>query len=204
MFEYQQIISEFVLLWAVIDPIGTVPVFIAATKQHDPVERRHIARVAAATAAGILLFFIVVGERVLQAMGVPLLAFQISGGIVLFLFALTMIFGESKPEAEADDIKMSHDAAIFPLATPSIASPGAMMAVVLMTQRDLHTVDELFVTTILMLIVVGAAYGLMIGAGWISRTIGSGGASVVSRVMGMILASVAASEVLEGMKLYFS
>lgn len=204
MFEYQQVISEFVLLWAVIDPIGTVPVFIAATKQHDPVERRHIARVAAATAAGILLFFIVVGERVLQAMGVPLLAFQISGGIVLFLFALTMIFGESKPEAEADDIKMSHDAAIFPLATPSIASPGAMMAVVLMTQRDLHTVDELFVTTILMLIVVGAAYGLMIGAGWISRTIGSGGASVVSRVMGMILASVAASEVLEGMKLYFS
>jgi multiple antibiotic resistance protein len=203
MFEYQQIISEFILLWAVIDPIGTVPVFISATKKHDLAERRHIARVAAVTAAGILLFFIFVGERVLSAMGVPLLAFQISGGVVLFLFALTMIFGESKPEAEADDIRKSHDVAIFPLATPSIASPGAMMAVVLMTQRDLHTIDELFITTILMLIVVGAAYGLMIGAGWISRTIGSGGASVVSRVMGMILASVAASEVLEGLKLYF-
>jgi multiple antibiotic resistance protein len=203
MFEFHQILSNFVLLWAVIDPIGTVPVFISATRKHDPRERRHIARVAAVVAAGILLFFIIVGERVLSAMGVPLLAFQISGGIVLFLFALTMIFGESKPEAEADDIRKSHDVAIFPLATPSIASPGAMMAVVLMTQRDLHTIDELFMTTMLMLIVVGAAYGLMIGAGWISRTIGSGGASVVSRVMGMILASVAASEVLEGLKLYF-
>jgi multiple antibiotic resistance protein len=201
--EYQQIISEFVLLWAVIDPIGTVPVFISATKKHDADERRHIARVAALTAAGILLFFIVVGEQVLTAMGVPLLAFQISGGIVLFLFALTMIFGESKPEAEASDIRKSHDVAIFPLATPSIASPGAMMAVVLMTQRDLHTVDELFVTTTLMLVVIAAAYGLMLCSEVISRTIGSGGASIVSRVMGMILASVAASEVLEGLKEYF-
>ncbi|MGD9636476.1 MAG: MarC family protein [Pirellulales bacterium] len=203
MSELQQVTSNFVLLWAVIDPIGTVPVFISATRKHSAEERRHIARVAAGAAAGILLFFILVGERMLDAMGVPLLAFQISGGIVLFLFALTMIFGESKPEAEAEDIKKSHDVAIFPLATPSIASPGAMMAVVLMTQRDLHPIDEWIVTTIMMLVVIGAAYGLMLGAGWISRTIGSGGASVVSRVMGMILASVAASEVLEGIKQYF-
>jgi multiple antibiotic resistance protein len=202
--ELQQILSNFVLLWAVIDPIGTVPVFISATKGHQHEERKRIAMLASITAIGILLFFIVIGERVLDAMGVPILAFQIAGGIVLFLFALTMIFGESKPEAEADDIRKSHDVAIFPLATPSIASPGAMMAVVLMTQRDLYTIDELFVTTFLMLIVVGAAYLLMRCAGWISRTIGSGGASIVSRVMGMILASVAATQVLEGIKQYFA
>ncbi len=79
-----------------------------------------------------------------------------------------------------------------------------MMAVVLLTQRDLYTVDEQIVTTVMMLLVVGAAYVLMRGANWISKTIGDGGASVVSRVMGMILASVAASEVLEGLKEYFS
>ncbi len=204
MLELQQILSNFVLLWAVIDPIGTVPVFISATHKHTPDERKQIALVASLTAVGILLFFILVGERVLDAMGVPLMAFQISGGIVLFLFALTMIFGESKPEAEAHDIRKSHDVAIFPLATPSIASPGAMMAVVLLTQRDLHPIDESIVTTILMLVVVGAAYLLMRGAGWFSRTIGSGGASVISRVMGTILASVAASQVLEGIKQYFA
>ncbi len=202
--EFHQILSNFVLLWAVIDPIGTVPVFISATKHHKPEERKQIAGVAAAASIGILLFFIFVGETVLNAMGVPILAFQISGGIVLFLFALTMIFGESKPEAEAADIRKSHDVAIFPLATPSIASPGAMMAVVLMTQRDLYTIDEQLVTTALMLLVVGAAYVLMRGASWISKTIGSGGASIVSRVMGMILASVAATEVLEGIKKFFS
>jgi multiple antibiotic resistance protein len=202
--ELQQILSNFVLLWAVIDPIGTVPVFISATKAHKSEDRREIAKVACLAAIGILLFFIFVGERVLDAMGVPILAFQIAGGIVLFLFALTMIFGESKPEAEAQDIRKSHDVAIFPLATPSIASPGAMMAVVLLTQHDLHPIDESIVTTVLMLIVVGAAYLLMRWSDWISRIIGSGGASIVSRVMGMILASVAASEILEGIKQYFS
>jgi multiple antibiotic resistance protein len=152
----------------------------------------------------ILLFFIFVGELVLTAMSVPLLAFQVSGGIVLFLFALTMIFGESKPEAEAEDIKHARDVAIFPLATPSIASPGAMMAVVLMSQRDIHSFAEELLTTALMLAVVGATYLLMLGAGRIGRTIGEGGASLVSRVMGMLLASLAATEVLEGLKEFFA
>ena len=129
MTDAQTIISNFVLLSAVIDPIGTIPVFISATRGQPEADRRRIARRAATVAGGILLFFIIVGEPVLNAMGVPILAFQISGGIILFLFALTMIFGESKPEAEADDIHQSTDVAIFPLATPSIASPGAMMAV---------------------------------------------------------------------------
>jgi multiple antibiotic resistance protein len=203
MSEPQTILSDFVLLWAVIDPVGTIPVFISATRQHSDADRRRIALRSAAVAVGILLFFIAVGEFVLNAMGVPILAFQIAGGIVLFLFALTMIFGESKPETEIHEIQQSQDVAVFPLATPSIASPGAMMAVVLMTQNDLYTIDEQIVTALLMLAVVGAAYVLMRFAGVIMRVIGEGGANVVSRVMGMILASVAASQVLEGIKLYF-
>jgi multiple antibiotic resistance protein len=203
MSDTQTIFSSFVLLWAVIDPIGTVPVFISATRGQTDAARSRIALRAAAVAAGILLFFIVAGERILGAMGVPVLAFQIAGGVVLFLFALTMIFGESKPEAEADDIAGAQDVAIFPLATPSIASPGAMMAVVLMTQNDLRTVDEQFVVALLMLAVVGVAYLLMRFAGLIIRVIGEGGANIVSRVMGMILASVAATQVLEGVKEYF-
>jgi multiple antibiotic resistance protein len=204
MTDVQTIVSDFVLLFAVIDPIGTVPIFISATRGQSEGDRRRVARRAAMVAAGILLFFIVVGEHVLKAMGVPILAFQISGGIILFLFALTMIFGESKPEAEANDIDQSSDVAIFPLATPSIASPGAMMAVVLLTQNDLHTVDEQIVTGVLMLIVVGVSYILMRFASPITRLIGEGGANIISRVMGTILASVAATEVLEGIKHYFA
>jgi multiple antibiotic resistance protein len=203
MSDTQTVISDFVLLWAVIDPVGTVPVFISATRGQTPATRARTALRAAAVAAGILLFFIIAGEPILKAMGVPVLAFQIAGGIVLFLFALTMIFGESKSEAESDEIAGSQDVAIFPLATPSLASPGAMMAVVLMTQNEVHSLDEQVVTALLMLTVVGIAYTLMRFAGVIIRVIGDGGANIVSRVMGMILASVAATEVLAGVKEYF-
>jgi multiple antibiotic resistance protein len=79
-----------------------------------------------------------------------------------------------------------------------------MLAVVLLTQRELYTIDELIVTTLLVLAVVGASFVLMLCATPITRVIGEGGASVVSRVMGMILAAVAATQVLEGIKLYFA
>jgi len=204
MLDPKELLSNFVLLWAVIDPIGTLPVFLSVTAKHTAQERRQIAFEAAATAAGILLFFTLAGEHLLEAMGVPIVAFQVSGGIVLFLFALTMIFGESKPESELKMVKSSRDVAIFPLATPSIASPGAMMAVVLLTQNDRHPYVDQVIIAGLMLAVIFVAYILMRCAGPISRAIGSAGASIVSRVMGMILASVAATEVLEGIKTYFS
>ena len=203
MDSFQDAVGKFIVAWAVIDPIGTVPVFISATEGRTAAERRRIAFIAALAAAGILLFFIAAGEPVLVAMGVPLLAFQIAGGIVLFLFALTMIFGESKPEGEAKLVRSLQDTAIFPLATPSIASPGAMMAAVLLTENQTHTILDQVSTAVIMLLVVAMSLGMMLLAAPISRLIGSGGASIVSRVMGLILASIAATHVLEGAKEYF-
>lgn len=203
MIEFEIVIGTFVLLWAVIDPIGTIPVFISATRGQTTEERKKVARIAAITAAGILLFFVIVGEVVLRAMGVPLLAFQISGGIILFLFALTMVFGESKPEEELRVVKKVEDAAIFPLATPSIAGPGAIMAVVLLTENGRHSILEQTFTALTMLTVVFVTYLMMLGAEWLNRFIGDGGASVISRVMGLILASIAATNILHGIKEYF-
>lgn len=202
--ELSEWIAVFVLLWAVIDPVGTVPVFISATTGMDARQRRHTAKVAAIAAAGILLFFIVVGEILLRAMGVPLEVFQISGGLILFLFALTMVFGTSKPDEEVGICRSVEDTAIFPLATPSIASPGAMMAVVLLTDNSSRSMEDQVGVTLMMLTVVGCAYLLMRAAGWIGRKIGSAGASVISRVMGMILAAIASTHVLEGLRHYFA
>ena len=200
---FSDALTTFVLLWAVIDPIGTVPVFIAATRGGLEKERKRIAFVAAVTAASILLFFIVVGEIILRAMDVPMLAFQISGGIILFLFALTMIFGEGKPEGEKKELRSASDVAVFPLATPSLASPGAMMAVVLITENSSNSITNQMVSAILMLSVIAVSYLFMLGAGFISKIIGDGGGSIVSRVMGLILASIATTNVLEGVKEYF-
>ena len=197
------LVETFIILWAVVDPIGTVPVFISATKEYDEKDRRKIAKMACFVAAGVLLFFIVVGEIILRSMGVELVAFKISGGIILFLFALTMIFGESKPDTECKDLRTAQDVAVFPLATPSIASPGAMMAVVLLTKNSSHSILEQTEVVIVMFAVIASAYGLMLASNRILKVIGLGGASIVSRVMGMVLASIAAQSVLEGIKDYF-
>jgi len=198
-------LAVFITFFAVIDPIGTVPVFIAVTHKYDQKTKRRIALLAAIVSACILLFFMVAGEIILSALSIPLPAFQISGGMVLFLFALTMIFGESKPEEEIKLLKKSHkETAIFPLAVPSIASPGAMLAAVLLTENAIFNIWEQVQTALTMLFVLIVAYVLMLLAGPITRLVGSGGASVISRVMGLILSSIAITNILAGLTEYYN
>ncbi len=197
-------VATFIVFFAVIDPIGTVPVFIAVTQKFDDASRRKIALIATLVSAAILLLFVVVGEIILTAMGIPLSAFQIAGGIVLFLFALSMIFGESKPEEEVRLAEDHAETAIFPLAVPSIAGPGAMLAAVLLTENSRYNILEQAQTVAMMMLVLLIVYLLMLGANWINRLIGKSGASVVSRVMGLILAAVATTNALNGLKMYFA
>jgi multiple antibiotic resistance protein len=197
-------ISIFIFFFAVIDPIGTIPIFIAVTSGHNDKEKRKIALIATLAAAGVLIFFVIAGELILSAMDIPLSAFQIAGGIILFLFALTMIFGESKPEEELKLVRDVSETAIFPIAIPSLASPGAMLAAVLLTENAKYSIFEQLQVTATLLCVLLMALIFMLGASWIHRFIGNSGASVISRVMGLILASVATSNTLEGIKIYFA
>lgn len=198
------LVATFVMFFAVIDPIGTIPVFIAVTNRHAPQERARIAGRATLISAAILLLFVVVGEILLTVMGIPLAAFQVAGGIILFLFALSMIFGESKPDEELRLSDSADETAVFPLAVPSIASPGAMLTAVLLTENDRFTIWEQVQTASVMLAVLLVTFVLMRLAGGIHRVIGSSGASVVSRVMGFILGSVAMNNVLGGIEAYFA
>lgn len=201
---WQLIIENFIGFWVVIDPIGTIPVFIAVTKSLSAEQRRNIAIKAVVYAALILLFFIGTGQLLLEALQIPLLSFQIAGGIILFLFALTMIFGDSKPEQEEQlEIEEGLDCAVFPLAMPSIASPGAMLAAVVLTDNQRFDIYNQLVTGSVMLTVLLITMLLLFYANFILRIIGKAGASIVSRVMGLILATVATEHVLSGLKIYF-
>ncbi|AOS95829.1 hypothetical protein AUP74_00358 [Microbulbifer aggregans] len=197
-------ISSFVFFFAVIDPVGTLPVFIAVTARHAEWQKRKIALLAVLVASAILLFFLLAGQYLLETIGVPLSAFQVAGGVVLFLFALTMIFGEGKPEQEMGIVKSGHETAIFPLAVPSIASPGAMLAAVVLTDNYRFDPIHQFRTATAMFAVLGIVLMLLLTAQWIFRFIGDCGASIVSRVMGLILASVATTNVLLGIQQFFS
>lgn len=144
----QDFIATFIFFFAVICPIGTVPVFIAVTSPYEGQDKRKIAIKAILISALILVFFVIAGEIILTAIEIPLSAFQIAGGIVLFLFALSMIFGVSKPEEELKLVNKISETAVFLLAVPSIASPGAMLTVVLLTENSRYSLLEQALTTV--------------------------------------------------------
>lgn len=199
----KEFIEAFVLMWAVVDPIGTVPVFMAVTRKHPKKIKEHIAGLAIVISLGVLMIFVVFGQFLLEAMHVPLDAFQIAGGIVLFLFALSMIFGEGKPESELEMLRTQKDTAVFPLAVPSIASPGAMMAAVLMTDNHRFSFVEQVFVVLAILLVLFATWLLMIFSTKIFHYIGETGASILSRIMGLVLCSIAMSHILQGIQSFF-
>ena len=202
--DWNTVLREFIALWVVIDPIGSVPVFIAVTAGLSAAHKRSIAIKAVMISICILLFFLIAGQLLLEALKIHLQAFQIAGGIVLFLFALTMIFGESKIEEEKKQISGSTShLAVCPLAVPSLASPGAMLAVVMLTDNHRHSVTEQLFTAGAMIAVLLSTLVLFFLAAPIQRLIGDAGASIVSRVMGLVLASVAVDNILSAITSYF-
>ena len=199
-----EILTTIFFLFAVIDPIGSVPVFLEATKEFDNKYKKKIALRASVVAFLILLFFIVIGQLILEGMEVSLDAFQVSGGVILFLFALTMIFGDGKPEQEKSQISDYKHVTIFPVAIPSIASPGAIMAVVLLTDNHTYTINEQILTTVLVLFVIGITSLVLLAATRVQERIGSYGITVISKVMGLILAAYAVQNILSGISDYFA
>ncbi|UTT83662.1 MarC family protein [Vibrio pelagius] len=202
------IITQFVVLWAVIDPIGSVPVYLSQTQRLTLKQRRAVALKAVAIATGVLLFFLIAGQLLLEAMQIPLPAFQAAGGLVLLLFALTMIFGESKPEQEqkiSEEVcsKQLSDLAVYPLAIPSIASPGAMIAIVMLTDNHRYSLIDQSITAGVMVLVLVITLLLLLGATKIQKVIGNVGAAIISRVMGLILAAVAVNNLLMGIKDFY-
>jgi len=147
----------------------------------------------------VLLAFLVGGQFLLELIGQQLGSFQVASGIVLFLFALTMVFSASKPDTEiAYSESEPLSGAVFPLAKPSIASPGAMLAAVVLTDNHSQSISEQAVTAGLLVLVLIVTLLLLLATSMIYRFIGRKGVSVISRVMGIILATIAVDAILGG------
>ena len=195
---WNELLFDIVTLWVTIDPIGTVPLYLAVTKDLSAADRRRAAIRATLIAGGILLSFLFFGQFLLAMMRIDMLSFQISGGIVLFLFALSMIFADSSANrAPADP---GHDVAVFPLAMPSIATPGALLSVVVLTDNNRHSLLEQGLTAGTLVLVLAVTLLLMLLGNRIIEVIGRSGANILSRVMGMILAAVAVQMVYSALK----
>ena len=192
-----ELFFDFVTMLVTVDPIGTVPLYLAVTKDLPAAQRRKAAIRATVIAFCILAGFLYLGQYLLEAMHIEMLSFQIAGGIVLFLFALSMIFDRSTGEPQSQE---GGDVAVFPLAMPSIATPGALLSVVVLTDNNTHNFWQETATCGVLALVLALVLVLMLLADRILSVIGRAGANILCRVMGMILSAVAVEMVYSALK----
>jgi multiple antibiotic resistance protein len=202
--EVNVIVTAFVTLFVIIDPIGLMPLFVAMTQGMDSKRRRIIALRACITAGALLTLFGLFGEAVLGFVGISMPAFRIAGGVLLFLTALDMLFerrskrrGDQAAEATAEDD--FDDPSIFPLATPLIAGPGSIATIILLigeADGGLGMVAMLLT----MLAVLLCVLVMFFSAGLVERALGPTGINVVTRLLGMLLCALAVQFILDGLK----
>ncbi|MEH6360717.1 MAG: MarC family protein [Amylibacter sp.] len=193
-------IAAFVTLFLVIDPPGLLPLFISLTQGHAVI-RRNIALRACLIAIAILASFGIIGEKLLEFIGIGMPAFRISGGLLLFLMAVEMLFNKRAQRREAQSEDDNHDdPSVFPLATPLIAGPGAMAAMILLVSEMSGDIGSTFVVILAMVSVVAVTFLLFLTSSPVERLLGPVGIKVITRLMGMLLAALSVQFVVDGLR----
>jgi multiple antibiotic resistance protein len=199
-------ISAFVTFFTVIDPVGLAPVVVALTAHLTEAQRKLIITRATLISAGIIAFFALVGRFLLDRLGISLYAFDIAGGLLLFLIAVDMLFGRQsgarETKAESEEAMTREDVSVFPLAIPLIAGPGTIATTILYV--DLATPHPLE------LLAVAAAISSTLLVAWlvmrsslgIIRLFGRTGILVLSRILGILLAALAIQFILNAVVLF--
>lgn len=198
---FQDIIQDAVTLFVIIDPIALVPVFIAITHDQDAQERQKIALRAVSISAVILSGFLIFGQFLLTALDVSLSAFQIGGGLVLLIVGLQMVLEKSNSN-QTESIEVG-DVAVFPLAIPFIAGPGAIMTVVLLTDNDKFSIPNQTITAGVMLTILAFTYWILIQSERIQKLLGTTGANAITRIIGLIVVAIAIETMLTGISSFF-
>lgn len=200
-------VSAFVTFFVVIDPPGCAPIFAGLTSGASAVHRRAMAIRAVLVASAILFGFALFGEALLRALGISLNAFRIAGGIMLFLIALEMVFEKrtERREDRAEKIKADEaaDISIFPMAMPMIAGPGSIASVMLLVSQSSGIASSAVVLAAMASVLALTLVALLI-AGPIMRVVGARIEAVVSRLLGVLLAALAAQFVIDGLRASFS
>lgn len=192
--------TAFVSILFLVDPPGTVPAFVALTGGYTPARREHTARVACLVATGTLMGFAAVGSLLFRHLGLTLPAFQIAGGIILFVVALDMIRAEHTDETsdEMKDAEPAADVAITPLAIPFLAGPAALSTVTVLMSKAANTFQAGLVYAAIALTGLVSYLTLRL-AGPIQKRLGRTGVHVLGRILGLVLAGIAVQFVLDGL-----
>jgi multiple antibiotic resistance protein len=200
-------VSALVTFLVVIDPPGCAPIFASLTSGATAVHRRAMAIRSVLIASGILLFFGLLGEDLLRALGISLSAFRIAGGIMLFLIAIDMVFEKrtERREHRAQEVSASEaeDVSVFPMAIPMIAGPGSIASIMLLMARSDGLAESLLVLGALLVTLLLTLLALLL-AGPLMRLLGNKMEAMITRLLGVILAALATQFVIDGIERSFS
>lgn len=199
MLDFTEYAKIFISLFAILDPIGIIPIIIAFTAMLDQQKRARVGRMASLSVCAILLVSLVLGEVLLQFFGIRIDSFRTAGGILLLLMSFTMLFGDKNEQASVADGDATSSIAIVPLSTPLLAGPGAISTVILDAHKGtgiLHYMVMAFEIGLLSL----SVWLTFLVAPWIAQRMGRTGINIFTRLMGLILASIAVEFIAVGLK----
>ncbi|ESZ86036.1 MAG: MarC family transcriptional regulator [Blastomonas sp. CACIA14H2] len=200
-------VSAFITLFVVIDPPGCAPIYASMTTGANAQQRRSMAIRAVVVAGGILLVFALFGEVLLSALHIELNSFRIAGGIMLFLIALDMVFEKrtERREQRAQKVMKTpeiEDVSIFPMAMPMIAGPGSIASVMLLVSQNTGLDRALTILAALLAVLLLTLVALLT-AGPLMKLLGQQAEAVITRLLGVLLAALAAQFVIDGLRASF-
>ncbi|XUU61258.1 MarC family protein [Erythrobacter sp. HA6-11] len=201
---YELFLSAFITLFVVIDPPGCAPIYAGLTKGATQKQRTSMALRASVIATVILLFFALLGEELLDALHIELDSFRIAGGLMLFWIAFEMVFEKRQQRREERANKVAatpevEDVSVFPMAMPMLAGPGAIAAIMLLMNEADTTEETLVVLGALGAVLLITAIAL-VAAGPLIKLLGDRVEAVITRLLGVLLAALAAQYVIDGLK----
>jgi len=200
--DLELLISTFVTLFVIVDPIGLAPIFLAVTQGMSRKERRRVAIEAALVSFGVLAGALLIGEWLLRNLGIGLPAFRIAGGLLLFVIGFEMLF-DRRQRRKADDAsdavqERQSGLAIFPLAIPLMSGPGAITAAVLLSSNADGDAVSLLSLLGVFALVIGITFVVFLMAPWLERVVGHKSQSVLVRLLGILVAALAVQFIVDG------
>ena len=197
-------VSAFITLFVVLDPPGCAPIYAGLTTGASPAQKRSMAVRACLIAGVILIVFALFGENLLGALHIELDSFRIAGGLMLFLIALDMVFEKrtQRREERAHSVEGAEDISVFPMAIPMIAGPGSIATAMLMVSRA-DTLGDVGIVLAAMTAVILLTLVALLAAAPLMRLAGERIEAMITRLLGVILAALAAQFVIDGLRQSF-
>jgi multiple antibiotic resistance protein len=196
------VLQAFITLFAVVDPVSTVPIFLGMSLDATPADRRRYARNATLAATLILLFFLFFGQAVFSAFDITLPAFRIAGGLIILIIALDLLKATHSnvrlDPVEREEASHKADISITPLGIPMLAGPAAISSVMVLSAREPSMLGSLTLTLILLVIGI-LTYFILRSSEWVLKALGLTGISVVSRLFGLVLLAMAVQFLIDGL-----